>query len=308
MAGTEFSSTSRAAVLIPCLNEEATIETVVKSFRSALPACAIFVIDNGSTDLTREYATNAGAEVIVETERGKGNALRRAFADIDADVYVMVDGDGTYSAEAAVRMVDLVLDGKADLVIANRSYEGQTGAERRGHLLGNRLFSSVVRSLFGLNVGDVLSGYRAMSRRFVKSMPVFSKGFEIEVEITAHASLLHAPTTSIVAPYSVRIDGSQSKLRTYRDGFRIAIQIFRIYRSYAPARFFGSLSLLSFAGAISSHFATNRIGGSLGGAPAALSVVGVLLFSVGVILNSQSRLQRQFLRLAYLQQGTETLR
>jgi glycosyltransferase involved in cell wall biosynthesis len=291
---------SKVAVVIPCLNEEAAIARVVSSFKAELPEAEIVVVDNASEDKTIPEALAAGATVITQRIPGKGNAIRKAFAVIDADIYLMVDGDGTYDVSAATKMVSIVRDGSADLVIASRNYSIDSTPQRMGHVFGNRLFSWVVRKLFSLEVDDVLSGYRAMSRRFVKSLPLMSKGFEIEIELSAHASLLRVEVANVKSQYFNRENASTSKLRTFRDGLRIALAVFRIFRSYAPARFFGSLSSLSLIASVLIRTSIVGQNSTLENASIALITICVVFFTVGVVLNSQSRIQRQILRLAYI--------
>ena len=210
----------RIAILIPCFNEELTIGRVVESFRAQLPQAAIYVYDNNSTDDTVAVATAAGAEVRREVQRGKGNVVRRMFQDIDADVYVMVDGDGTYDAASVRRLIAPILYERADMVNAVRQATVKE-AYRPGHRLGNVVLTRVLSWVFGNQCTDVLSGYRAMSRRFVKSFPALSQGFEIETEITVHALGLGLHIDEITAPYKERPTGSVSKLHTVRDGLRI---------------------------------------------------------------------------------------
>lgn len=288
------------AVVIPCLNEEASISRVVRDFKRELPDAMIYVIDNGSTDGTIVEATNSGASVISQTLRGKGNAMRKAFAVIDADIFVMVDGDGTYDPSSVKEMVSIIDDDRADLVIANRTYSVNSTPQRTGHVVGNRLFSWIVRRLFSLNIDDVLSGYRAMSRRFVKSLPLMSRGFEIEVELSAHASLLRVEVEKVESSYFNRESMSTSKLRTVRDGLRIALAVFRIFRSFAPARFFGMLSGMSLLMSVLLQTSIVDQTSTIESASIALVVICVVFFTIGVVLSSQSRIQRQILRLAYI--------
>lgn len=294
------ASSERIVIIIPCLNEAAAISRVVSDFKLHLPEAQIVVVDNGSTDETALEASTAGAKVIVQKLRGKGNAVRKAFATVEADIYVMVDGDGTYDPSSAKEMVALVQDGRADLVVANRTYSLDSTPQRRGHIVGNRLFSWIVRRLFSLDIDDVLSGYRAMSRRFVKSLPLMSRGFEIEVELSAHASLLRVEVEKVESSYFSRDGASSSKLRTFRDGIRIAFAVFRIFRSFAPARFFGSLSALSMLTSIAIQTSLVSQTSTTESASIALIVICVVFFTIGVVLNSQSRIQRQMIRLAYI--------
>jgi glycosyltransferase involved in cell wall biosynthesis len=298
--GYTTANRNAVAVVIPCLNEEASVSRVVRDFKRELPDAMIYVIDNGSTDATIVEAKNSGAIVISQTLRGKGNAMRKAFAVIDADIFVMVDGDGTYDPSSVKEMVSIIEDDRADLVIANRTYSVNSTPQRTGHVVGNRLFSWIVRRLFSLNIDDVLSGYRAMSRRFVKSLPLMSRGFEIEVELSAHASLLRVEVEKVESSYFNRESMSTSKLRTVRDGLRIALAVFRIFRSFAPARFFGTLSGLSLLTSVILQTSIVDQTSTVESASIALVVICVVFFTIGVVLSSQSRIQRQILRLAYI--------
>jgi len=227
----------RIAVLVPCYNEEAAVATVVSGFRKALPSAQIYVYDNNSTDRTAEIAREAGAEVRSERRQGKGHVVRRMFADVDADVYVLVDGDATYDAPSAPRMIDKLVTEHLDMVVGLR-VEGEQAAYRPGHRTGNWMLTSFMSSVFGQAFKDILSGYRVFSRRFVKSFPVLSDGFEIETELTVHALQLAMPVAEIDIPYYARPEGSFSKLNTWGDGFRILRSIIRLYRSEKPLRFF----------------------------------------------------------------------
>ena len=303
-----MSSTLRIAVLVPCLNEEAAIGQVVTDMKQSLPDATVYVYDNGSSDNTVLRARDAGAVVRIEPQKGKGNVVRRMFADVDADVYVMLDGDGTYDAAAAPHMVSLLINEHLDLVTGNRVEDLQsTNTYRAGHRLGNALFTKSVKTIFKSSCEDVLSGYRVMSRRFVKSFPLDAKGFEVEVEMTAHASLLRVPTGEFPTTYRDRVDGSPSKLNTYRDGIRIARALFRIFRSYSPSRFFGSLAGLSgIAAVVSLLLAASEDTDGIS-AYTVLSgislVLAALLLSVGVILNALARQRKETLRLTYLNAG-----
>jgi glycosyltransferase involved in cell wall biosynthesis len=228
---------ARIAVLIPCFNEEKTIGNVVRDFRVALPGAAIFVYDNNSTDRTADVADAAGAIVRHESMQGKGYVVRRMFSDIDADAYVMLDGDDTYDAFAAPAMVERVLSGGVDMAVGRR-VDSEAAAYRNGHRFGNTLLTGTVSMLFGDRVQDMLSGYRVFSRRFVKSFAVFTPGFEIETEMTVHALGLRLPVEEIPTAYKSRPEGSASKLRTYKDGSRIIFAIFNLLRGERPLLFF----------------------------------------------------------------------
>src|SRR5450631_1594039 len=230
------------AVLVPCYNEEVAIAKVVKDFRAALPTATIFVFDNNSTDNTAAAARAAGAEVYQEKRQGKGYVVRRMFTDVEADIYVLVDGDATYDAPSAAAMIERLLEGRLDMVVANR-VDREQAAHRAGHRAGNWLLTSFVASVFGPTFNDMLSGYRVFTRRFVKSFPVLSGGFEIETELTIHALELELPVGEVRTPYYSRPKGSASKLSTWTDGYRILRTIFRIYRSERPLPFFGSIGV-----------------------------------------------------------------
>lgn len=229
------------AVLIPCYNEQGPIAQVIAAFRDALPTARIYVYDNNSVDATVEAATRAGAIVRTECQQGKGNVVRRMFADIEADVYILVDGDNTYDAAAAPLMVDALLDQSLDMVTGCR-VSNIAAAYRPGHRLGNRVLTGLVTSIFGKRTKDILSGYRVFSRRFVKSFPALSRGFEIETELTVHALELRMPIADIATDYIDRLPGSTSKLSTYRDGFRILRVIISLIKEERPMQFFGLLS------------------------------------------------------------------
>jgi glycosyltransferase involved in cell wall biosynthesis len=231
------------AVLVPCHNEEAAIGKVVRDFRSALPDATVFVYDNNSTDATVLEARRAGAVVRSEPQRGKGNVVRRMFADIEADVYVLVDGDDTYDASAAGRLVERLLTDSLDMLQGAR-IPVSDNVYRLGHRFGNNLLTGLVGHIFGSSVADMLTGYRIMSWRFVKSFPVISSGFEIETELTIHALQLRLPTAEVPLAYKERPKGSASKLKTYSDGARILRFIFRLIKEEKPFQFFGAIFLL----------------------------------------------------------------
>jgi len=232
----------RVAVLVPCFNEEAAVAKVVADFRKALPSAEIFVYDNNSSDRTVAIAREAGAEVRSERRQGKGHVVRRMFADIDADIYVLVDGDATYDAASAPRMIDALVSDHLDMVVGFR-VDQAAAAYRPGHRTGNWMLTSFLASVFGQAFKDILSGYRVFSRRFVKSFPVLSDGFEIETELSVHALELALPVAEIETPYYARPEGSFSKLNTWRDGFRILGTILKLYRSEKPLRFFAAIGI-----------------------------------------------------------------
>jgi glycosyltransferase involved in cell wall biosynthesis len=233
----------RIAVLLPCYNEEAAIGATVEGFRRALPEATVYVYDNNSRDRTKEVAAQAGAVVRTEPQQGKGRVVRRMFADIEADVYIMADGDLTYEPEAAPQMVRMLLDEQLDMVVGTRKHEA-VEAYRGGHVLGNKLFTSLLAGLFGRSFTDIFSGYRAFSRRFVKSFPILSSGFEIETEMSVHALELRMPVGEVETRYLARPEGSESKLSTYSDGWRILKTIITLYRIERPVLFFGSIGAL----------------------------------------------------------------
>jgi hypothetical protein len=237
------------AVLVPCFNEEVTVGAVVRGFRASLPGATVYVYDNNSSDGTARIAREAGAVVRRELHQGKGNVVRRMFADIEADVYVLVDGDDTYDASAAPELVSGIVHDGFDVVNAARVSE-PGGSFPPGHAFGNRMLSGLVARIFRRPSGDMLSGYKALSRRFVKSFPVFASGFEIETELTVHALELAMPTTEVPLPYRERPDGSESKLSTFGDGFQIIRTIGRLLRSERPMAFFSAVAALLVAVAV----------------------------------------------------------
>jgi glycosyltransferase involved in cell wall biosynthesis len=235
----------KIAVLIPCYNEEKTVEKVVKDARRALPEAVIYVYDNNSTDRTAELAEAAGAVVRREYMQGKGNVIRRMFREIDAECYIMTDGDDTYPMESAAEMVRLVLEHNADMVVGDRlSSTYFTENKRPFHNFGNSLVRGSINRLFDCKVKDIMTGYRAFSYDFVKTFPVLSKGFEIETEMTIHAVYNNMQIDNVIVDYRDRPEGSVSKLNTFGDGFRVLGTIFRLYRNYKPLGFFGGLAAI----------------------------------------------------------------
>lgn len=235
----------RVAVILPCFNEEAEIAQTVQAFAAALPEAQIYVFDNGSTDRTIEIAREAGAIIGHETQPGKGNVIRRMFSDVEADIYVMADGDNTYDASAAPAMVSRLISGNLDMVNGARMSD-EIHAYRAGHRFGNRMLTGLVQSLFSRRFGDMLSGYRVFSRRFVKSFPAVSRGFEIETELTVHALQLRMPVDEMPSKYAARSAGSSSKLSTYSDGFRILRMIAFLVKEERPLAFFLTVSGIVF--------------------------------------------------------------
>lgn len=308
MAERQSPVSLQVAVLLPCLNEEEAIGSVVSDFRALLPEAVVWVYDNGSDDRTKEVARQAGAQVRVEPRRGKGNVVRRMFADVDADVYLLVDGDGTYHASSARRMVDLLLEDSLDMVTGARV--GQDGgAYRQGHKWGNRVLTGLVGRIFGRQCDDMLSGYRVFSRRFVKSFPALSSGFEIETELTVHALELRMPMADLPTPYKARVEGSSSKLRTIPDGLRILRTIFGLVRDERPLEFFSALwvALVVAAVAVGSPVVLEFLAtGLVPRLPTAVLSVGLMLLgflslACGLILDTVTRGRRELRRLAYLQ-------
>lgn len=297
----------RIAVLLPCYNEDAAIAQTVAGFRAALPTATIYVYDNNSKDRTIEVARAAGAIVRSERMQGKGNVVRRMFADVDADIYVMADGDATYDAEAAPQLVRRLIDEQLDMVVGSRLTQ-HDAAYRRGHVMGNKLLTGMLAKLFGRSFTDILSGYRVFSRRFVKSFPVLSGGFEIETEISVHALELRMPVGEIETRYFARPEGSASKLSTYSDGFRILNTIVTLYRIERPLLFFGAigglLALLALALGIPlgiTYYHTHLVPRL----PTAIMATGLIIlaalcFFAGLILDTVVRGRREVRRLAYL--------
>ncbi len=303
------SPSMRIAVLVPCFNEEAAVAAVVGGFRKALPSAQIYVYDNNSKDRTAEVARAAGAEVRRVRRQGKGQVVRRMFADIDADIYVLVDGDATYDAPSAPGMVERLLADHLDMVVGLRLDQEQA-AYRRGHRTGNWLLTSFLSTVFGQAFTDILSGYRVFSRRFVKSFPVLSDGFEIETELTVHALELAMPVAEVETPYYARPEGSVSKLNTWGDGFRILGTILRLYRSEKPLRFFTIIGLFLALVAIGLAIplaVTYLEEGVVPRLPTAilstgLMIVAVLSVSSGLVLDTVTRGRREMKLLNYLSQ------
>ena len=294
-------------VLVPCYNEEVAIAKVVKDFRAALPNATIFVYDNNSTDNTAVAARAAGAEVYEEKRQGKGYVVRRMFTDVEADIYVLVDGDATYDAPCARAMIERLLDDRLDMVVANR-VDREQAAYRAGHRTGNWLLTSFVASVFGSGLKDMLSGYRVFSRRFVKSFPVLSGGFEIETELTIHALELGLAVAEIDTPYYARPKGSISKLSTWSDGLRILRTIFKLYRAERPLPFFGAIGVM--LAIMSVGFAvpvviTYMETGLVPRLPTAVLSTGLMILAflstaIGLVLDTVTRGRREIKLLAYL--------
>ncbi len=298
----------RIAVLVPCYNEAPTVARVVADFKAALPGCVVYVYDNRSSDGTGDIARAAGAVVRREERPGKGGVMRRMFAEIDADIYVVTDGDATYDAARAPEMVERLVRDDLDVVTGIRDHGDRDAAYRRGHQFGNRAFNWLLGVLFGERPTDMFSGYRAMSRRFVKSFPAEARGFEIETELTVHALELRVPTAEIVTAYYERPAGSASKLSTYRDGLRILYTMARLFRDVRPLPFFfGCAFVLAVAGlslgagVVVEYLETHLVPRL----PTAVLATGLMLLAslalaCGMILDSVARGRREAKRLAYL--------
>jgi glycosyltransferase involved in cell wall biosynthesis len=295
------------AVLVPCYNEDRAIAKVVADFRAALPDATVYVYDNNSTDGTADAAARAGAVVRREKHQGKGYVVRRMFNDIEADVYVLVDGDATYDAPSAPAMISMLTDDRLDMVVGCRVDRDQ-GAYRPGHRAGNLMLTGFVAHIFGRAFTDILSGYRAFSRRFVKSFPILSGGFEIETELTVHALELELPVGEIATPYYSRPDGSASKLSTWTDGFRILWTVLKLYRAERPLALFGSLGIalaIVSVGLAIPVVVTYVQEGLVPRLPTALLSTGLMLLGFlsigcGLILDTVTRGRREMKLLAYL--------
>jgi len=307
MAAVIFPAHLRIAVLIPCYNEETAVSQVVQGFQRALPQATVYVYDNNSRDRTAEAARAAGAVVRREPLQGKGNVVRRMFSDIEADIYVLCDGDATYDAAFAPEMIEALLDGPLDMVTGARVTDIKT-AYRSGHRAGNALLSAMVARIFGNRIKDMLSGYRVFSRRFVKSFPALTSGFEIETELTVHALELRMPTLEIRTPYKDRPAGSVSKLSTFRDGCRIVLAVFVLIKGERPLQFFSLVAL--FLALVSGiliapvliEFLEIGLVPRLPTAVLAMGLVGIgfLSLACGMILDTVTRGRREMKRMHYL--------
>ena len=300
----------RVALIVPCFNEEMAIPSVVRGFREAMPGLEIYVFDNASTDRTGEFARAAGAMVVDVPLKGKGNVVRRMFADVEADVYVMVDGDGTYDAGSVPRLVDKLIDQRLDMVVGCRQVDGDVAraAYRHGHQWGNRMLTGGVLRIFGGTFTDMLSGYRVFSRRYAKSFPALSRGFETETELTVHALELRMPYAEVTTPYGSRPEGSHSKLSTYRDGWRILKTIGRLYVSERPLAFFGICAAVLAGTAVLLAMPLLQEYLREGVVPrlptavlsASMMVSALLSLSSGLVLDNVTRGRHEMRRLAYL--------
>lgn len=300
-----MAASLRIAVLIPCHNEAMTVAKVVGDFRAALPEAAVYVFDNASSDDTATLARAAGAKVIAVPAKGKGHVVRSMFRDVDADAYLMVDGDDTYPADRAREVLAPVLHGEADMVVGTRLEKHEDAAFRRFHGFGNRLVRGVISRLFHAPLADVLSGYRAFSARFVRSMPVLSQGFEIETEMTVFALAQGMSLREVPVPYGARPEGSHSKLHTFRDGYRVLRTILFLYKDYRPLQFFGTIALacllagVGFGAIVVREFALS--GAVTHPSTAVLSVAlvltGLLALATGLILDTVNRRNQELMRL-----------
>ena len=287
---------ARIAVTLPCYNEASTIASVIADFRDALPGAVIYVFDNNSTDGTADIARRAGAIVRTETRQGKGHVVRRIFADVEADIYVMADGDGTYDASLAPTLIELMKKNHVDMVVGTRA-DVTRDAGRGGHAFGNRVFNMLFNAMFGRQFTDIFSGYRVFSRRFVKSFPAVSGGFEIETEMSVHSCQIGIPTMERPTPYGVRPEDSTSKLKTFRDGFRILGMFLVLAKETRPAAFFGAIGLLMALVAFGLSlplFATYLETGLVPRFPTAILSMGLVVIATvsavcGLILDSLAR-------------------
>ena len=306
---TQQGGAPRTAVIIPCHNEEATIAAVVTEFSAALPGAAVYVFDNLSTDETAAVARAAGAVVVPSLRPGKGSVVRKMFSEVEADAYLMVDGDGTYEVDVADEMLRRLREDALDMVVGARVPSARDGGEyRSGHALGNRFFSWLYSNMFDTAIGDAFSGYRAMSRRFVKSFPATTSGFDIETELLAHAAELKLEVVEVPARDYSRPEGSESKLGTYRDGLKILFSALRLLSNLHPKRFFGAAALLLTAAALVLGLPVVeefRETGLVERFPTAilavsLQIIALILATSGIVISSVRQVSREQRRLAYL--------
>jgi glycosyltransferase involved in cell wall biosynthesis len=295
------------AVLLPCYNEAATIGAVVEGFRAAMPGAQIHVYDNNSTDGTALKAALAGATVTRERRQGKGNVVRRMFSDIDADIYIMADGDGTYDPEDALDLIHTLLSERSDMVVGTRRGV-RDDAGRQGHAFGNKIFNELYRTIFGPGFTDIFSGYRAFSRRFAKSFPAVSGGFEIETEMSVHASRLKMPVSELELSYGRRPEGSHSKLSTFRDGAKILWMFAMLMKETRPFSFFGLISAVFMCASIGFMLPVLSDYVETGLVPKmpswvlsmALMMISFMIFTAGLILDSLARARAEQLHIHYL--------
>lgn len=301
------------AVILPCYNEEAAIEGVIKAFAKTLPTANIYVCDNNSSDHTAQKAIEAGAIVITEPRKGKGNAVRRLFRDVNADIYIMADGDGTYDVEAAPGMIKTLAQNNLDMVVGVRNEDDHANTSRKGHRFGNAMLNKIVNMIFPGQVEDMLSGYRVFSKRFVKTFPGFSGGFEIETELSIHAIQMNVPIANIATRYFDRTEGTQSKLSTYKDGFKILNFIVYLFKEGRPFPFFSIISgalllasLMMFFPVLNEYFETGLVQRfptlfvSVG-----LGLAALICFFCGIILDSVSRGRLENKKMFYLSYPTK---
>jgi len=299
---------NKIAVLIPCFNEETTIKKVVNDFQLSVPEALIYVFDNASTDNTADIAKDAGALVYREPKKGKGSVMKRMFADIDADVYIVVDGDDTYDADVCPLMVNKMLEEKLDLLVGIRKVEGNINAYRWGHVFGNWMLTTSVSMIFGAGFTDMLSGYRVMSKRFVKTMTISSRGFEVETEMTVHALQVSASFGEIETIYKERPEGSESKLSTFKDGFRILGMILLLFKDGRPFQFFSIFSIVFCTASIIFAlpiFITYSETGLVPRLPTVILSTGLMVLAFlclisGIILDSLGRFKLEVKRASYL--------
>jgi glycosyltransferase involved in cell wall biosynthesis len=298
------------ALIVPCFNEETTIAQVLREFKAAIPGLDLYVFNNASTDRTAEFAKAESARVVNVPLKGKGNVVRRMFSDVEADVYVMVDGDATYHAPSVTNMIDKLFDEQLDMVVGCRKTPTSIAADayRNGHQWGNRVLTQSVMTIFGGHFTDMLSGYRVFSRRYVKSIPALSEGFEIETELTIHALELRMPYGEVETPYGARPPGSESKLSTYKDGLKIAKTIFKLYATEKPFAFFGLLALIIALSAVGLAWPILDEYLNSGTVPrfptailsASMMICSLLSLLCGLILDTITRARHEMKRIAYL--------
>ncbi|WP_158783504.1 glycosyltransferase family 2 protein [Pantoea sp. BAV 3049] len=298
----------KIALVVPCYNEEMSIATVISQFRESIPEADIYVFDNNSKDKTALIAKEHNVHVHTVSLKGKGNVVRRMFSDVEADVYIMVDGDATYDASAAKKMVDKLIDDKLDMVVGCRQENGDEGTYRQGHRFGNKMLTGTVTTIFKGEFSDMLSGYRVFSRRYVKSFPCLSRGFEIETELTIHALELRMRYGEVQTSYGERPEGSTSKLSTYKDGIKILKTIIKLYMSERPFYFFLILSILFVFLSIILGFPILAEFEETGLVPrfptailaSAIMTIGIISFVCGIILESVTMGRREMKALFYL--------
>lgn len=311
MGKIKIETMPRVAIIIPCFNEEAAISTVINHFRQTIPLAEIHVFDNNSTDATAYIAATQGAIVHYIKKQGKGNVVKAMFRDVDADYYVMVDGDGTYPANITPEFIELMLKTRSDMLVGNRLESYTNSASRVGHLTGNKIITNTVNFLFDSNINDLLSGYRILSRRFVKSIPLFSEGFEVETALSIHAIEIDAKVIEAPISYSERIAGTKSKLNTFRDGFKILLTIITLFKDHRPQLIFswigillGTLGLGIGIPVVAEFLST----GLVPRFPSAILATGLMILSflnffTGIIMDSISKNRKIIKKLAFLSIG-----